>query len=277
METASKPVAVVTGSNKGIGLAIVESLYRKFSGDVVLTARDVGRGESACAELLRQKGLKPVFHQLDITDDGSVRRLAAFLQSEYGGLDVLVNNAGIYVLAKCEKSPAEKARITMETNFFATHRVCQVLFPLLRAGARVVNVASGLGRLSKVGNEGLQEQLVSPQLTESDLLGMARDYVAAAANESGDTAPWPADSAYSMSKVFLIGLTRIQARDVTASRPAHGILINSCCPGFVDTDLNEHRGRLTVEEGAETPVVLALLDKESPSGQFYKNTQVCEW
>lgn len=88
-------VAIVTGSNKGIGLAIVRSLCKKFTGDVYLTARDEGRGREAVA-LLNGEGLSPKFHQLDITSLESVERLKKFVLDNYGGVDVLVNNAGTH-------------------------------------------------------------------------------------------------------------------------------------------------------------------------------------
>ena len=92
---SSKRVAVVTGSNKGIGLAIVRSLCKKFDGDVVLTSRDEGRGNEAVAELKGKEGLNPVYHQLDITSRDSIEGLVTFIKDQYGGLDVLINNAGI--------------------------------------------------------------------------------------------------------------------------------------------------------------------------------------
>lgn len=88
------PVAVVTGSNKGIGFAIVRALCKQFPGDVYLTARDPGRGQEAVAKL-QEEGLRALFHQLDIDDLQSIRALRDFLKEKYGGLNVLVNNAGI--------------------------------------------------------------------------------------------------------------------------------------------------------------------------------------
>ena len=87
-------VAVVTGGNKGIGLAIVRRMCKEFNGDVYLTARDDGRGREA-VKLLEGEGLKPKYHQLDITSSASIENLRAYLQDSYGGLDVLINNAGI--------------------------------------------------------------------------------------------------------------------------------------------------------------------------------------
>nr|XP_023485881.1 uncharacterized protein LOC100061622 [Equus caballus] len=91
---SSRRVALVTGANKGIGFAIARDLCRQFSGDVVLTARDTARGQAAMQQL-QAEGLSPRCHQLDINDLQSIRALRDFLKKEYGGLDVLVNNAGI--------------------------------------------------------------------------------------------------------------------------------------------------------------------------------------
>lgn len=87
-------VAVVTGSNKGIGFEIVRAMCKRFPGDVYLTARDPGRGQEAVAKL-QEEGLHPLFHQLDIDDPQSIRALRDFLKQKYGGLNVLVNNAAI--------------------------------------------------------------------------------------------------------------------------------------------------------------------------------------
>jgi NAD(P)-dependent dehydrogenase (short-subunit alcohol dehydrogenase family) len=92
--STSVRVSVVTGANKGIGLAIVRSLCKQFTGDVYLTARDEGRGRAAVASL-EAEGLSPKFHQLDITSQESVDALKKFILEKYGGIDVLVNNAGM--------------------------------------------------------------------------------------------------------------------------------------------------------------------------------------
>ena len=94
MSSSGTRVAVVTGSNKGIGFAIVRGLCKQFTGDVYLTARDEGRGQAAVA-LLKAEGLSPKFHQLDITSQESVDTLKKFVLEKYGGIDILVNNAGM--------------------------------------------------------------------------------------------------------------------------------------------------------------------------------------
>ena len=97
--SSSTRVALVTGANKGLGFAIVRALAGGFQGDVVLTAPDEAQGLAAVQQLQTQ-GLSPLFHQLDIDDRQSIRALRDFLRKEYGGLDVLVNNAGIAFKSK---------------------------------------------------------------------------------------------------------------------------------------------------------------------------------
>ncbi|VFV41762.1 carbonyl reductase, partial [Lynx pardinus] len=133
-------VALVTGANKGIGFATVRNLCQQFfgdvfSGDVVLTARDEARGRAAVQQL-QGEGLSPRFHLLDVDDLQSIRALRDFLRKEYGGLDVLVNNAGI-ALDIDDHTPLHiKAELTMKTNFFGTRNVCTELLPLMKPQGR---------------------------------------------------------------------------------------------------------------------------------------------
>ncbi|KAK3099904.1 hypothetical protein FSP39_011527 [Pinctada imbricata] len=131
----------VTGGNKGIGFAVVRGICKDFKGeiDVFLTARDEGRGKEAVqnltAELSTTKN-KPKFHQLDITDKSSIDRLRDFIQKEYGGLDILVNNAAIAFKGSSDVPFPQQAKDTIETNYTATVNICNALFPLLREHAR---------------------------------------------------------------------------------------------------------------------------------------------
>uniref|UniRef100_A0A0B7AQJ4 Uncharacterized protein n=1 Tax=Arion vulgaris TaxID=1028688 RepID=A0A0B7AQJ4_9EUPU len=96
----AQKVAVVTGSNKGIGFAIVRALCKQYDGDVFLTSRDEGRGKAAVKEL-EKEGLHPKYFLLDINNRKNVEELRDFLQKNYNGLDVLINNAGIAFRKLC--------------------------------------------------------------------------------------------------------------------------------------------------------------------------------
>ncbi|OXB68625.1 hypothetical protein ASZ78_014272 [Callipepla squamata] len=235
-------VAVVTGSNKGIGLAIVRDLCKQFQGDVYLTSRDPGRGQEAVAKL-REEGLHPLFHQLDIDDLQSIRALRDFLKEKYGGLNVLINNAGI----------AFKGR--------------------------VVNVSSMVS-ISALGNcsQELQKKFRSDTITEDELVELMTKFVQDTKKSVHDKEGWP-NTAYGVSKIGVTVLSRIQARILNEKRKGDHILLNACCPGWVRTDMAGPKATKSPEEGADTPVYLALLpsNADGPHGQFVSDRTVRTW
>ncbi|XP_004264593.1 carbonyl reductase [NADPH] 3 [Orcinus orca] len=271
-------VALVTGANKGIGFAIARDLCRQFPGDVVLTARDVERGRAAVQQL-QAEGLSPRFHQLDIDDLQSIRALRAFLRKEYGGLNVLVNNAGIAFKID-DPTPFDiQAEMTLKTNFFATRNVCSELLPIVKPHGRVVNVSSLQGSKALENcSEDLQEKFRCKTLTEEDLVELMKKFVEDTKNEVHEREGWP-NSAYGVSKLGVTVLSRILAQRLDEKRQADRILLNACCPGWVKMDMVGAHGSRTVEEGAETPVYLALLppDATGPHGQLVRDKVVQTW
>ncbi|KAK2503345.1 hypothetical protein MC885_000416 [Smutsia gigantea] len=262
-------VALVTGANRGIGLAIARSLCQQFSGDVVLTARDAAQGHAAVQQL-QAEGLSPRFHLLDICNRQSIRALRDFLLKEYGGLDVLVNNAGINFNEDTTRLHFQ-AQMTMKTNFFGTRDVCTELLPLVRPQGRVVNVSSTLSLIAlKRCRPDLQQKFTSETITEEELVGLMNKFVEDTKNEGHLKEGWPPMKfvPYAVSKVGLTVLSRIQARKLSERKTGDKILLNSCCPGWVRTDMGGPEALKSPEEGAETPVYLALLpsNAEGPQG-----------
>ena len=236
MVTTTDPlVCIVTGANKGIGLAVTRALC-SLPGDrlVYLTSRDRGRGEQA-VKLLQEEGLQPRYHQLDVTDDKSVKALHDYMNNTHGGIDVLVNNAGIAYKNDSKAPFAEQAKVTVETNFGGTRRVCKQLFPLLRRGGRVVNVTSNCGHLSKIrGDEPaaglLRDRLASKELTEEELVEIMGQFVKLAEEGEHVKNGWP-DGSYKVSKVGVSALSIIQQRALDVQRVGEDIVINHAHPG----------------------------------------------
>lgn len=270
-------VAVVTGSNKGIGFAIVRALCSKFDGDVLLTARDETRGKNAVKEL-EKEGLKPKFHLLDISSVESIKTLASFLKEKYGGLDVLVNNAAIAYKVADPTPFSEQADNTTRVNFFDTRNVCLELFPLLRPHARVVNITSSCGKLSLIPSKELQQKFLSDSLTEEELCELMKQFINDAKAGIHEERGW-GNSAYVVTKVGMNALTFIQHRRFLQDT-REDIVVNAVHPGYVDTDMSSHKGPLTPDQGATAPVYCALLpaDVKSPRGQFIWHDQtVVAW
>lgn len=134
---------------------------------------------------MKKLGLEPKFHQLDINDESSVLKFRDYLLNNYGGLDVLVNNAAILFPFRDGSTAemfAEHANTTMQTNFFDTQRACKILFPILKPHARVVNLSSMLGHLTQITGEDdtavkLRAKLASPDLTYEELNGLMQNFV----------------------------------------------------------------------------------------------------
>ncbi|KAK7880113.1 hypothetical protein WMY93_033215 [Mugilogobius chulae] len=280
--TAMTPkVALVTGSNKGIGLAIVRALCGQFEGDVYLTARDRARGEEAVKKL-NSEGLKPNFLQLDITDVSSISRAAAFFRDTYSGLDVLINNAAIAFKEEDSTPYGVKAQVTLQTNFFGTRDMLTHFMPLIKPGGRVVNVSSlwGSVTMNKCSAE-LQQQFRREDITEEELVELMRGFIQSA--QTGQTLEhgWPQlmHGVYGVSKTGMTTLSMIVARRTSKERPHDNILVNACCPGWVHTDLNDHTGPKTPDEGAVTPAYLALLPPgaKEPHGCLVSDKQVQPW
>ncbi|MFI6323346.1 SDR family NAD(P)-dependent oxidoreductase [Nonomuraea sp. NPDC050556] len=214
-------IAMVTGGNQGLGLALVRGLCRAGH-EVYLTARDRGRGERA-VELLRTEGLDPRLEVLDVRDDVSVKGLAATIAERHGGVDIVISNAAARISPGV--SNADQVREFVDTNNHGTARVIEAFAPLLNDDGRYVVVASFFGTLHH-----LPEQLWP--LFDGDIGRVMDDYVAAVEGGTAERLGWP-EWINVPSKVGQVAAMRALARSVDRSR---GIVVNAACPGLVDTD-----------------------------------------
>lgn len=231
-----KRIALVTGGNRGIGLEVCRQLAQQ-SYRVILTSRDAGKGQKACQQL----GGEPnniFYHPLDVTKPESIHALRDFVIEKWGRLDVLVNNAAVYLDTRHDvlNVDMESSHLTMETNLFAPWMLCQSFLPIMlkQSYGRVVNVSSGAGQLSSM---------------------------------------YPDTPSYRLSKLALNGLTMMLGRRVQGKN----VLVNAVCPGWVRTDMGGVAAPRSVEQGADTVVWLATLPDGGANGGFFRDRQRIEW
>lgn len=266
-------VAVVTGSNKGIGFSIVKNLLKRFDGAVYLTSRDEVRGKAAVAELNKQ-GLKPEYHQLDVTDRNSILLLRDHLKATHGGLDILINNAG--VAAGFEENE-EDCKYIIDTNYFAFLAMEELLFPIVKDDGRIVNISSDCGHLSNVRNKFWVEKLSNKDITRQEINKFVQWFLDAKRNgtfDKNDIADGGTFASYRVAKVALCALTRIQQKELEKNN----ISVNSMHPGLVKTDMTHEVGFLTPDQASDTPIYLALDAPASLRGAYvWHDKTVLDW
>lgn len=238
--------ALITGANKGLGYEIATGLGAKGY-RVAVGARDGARGEAA-VKALRAAGVDAYAVPLDVTDDHSVAAAAQLIERRGGGLDVLVNNAGI----SGETGPGwvqdpttldiDAVREIVDTNVFGVIRVTNAMLPMLRRSPspRIVNISSSVGSLTWQSD---------PEINVG-----------------------PVMAAYSPTKTYLNAITVHYVRQLADTN----ILINTACPGLVATDFTGGVGR-PAQEAAATPIRLATLPDGGPTGTFVNDDGVIPW
>jgi NAD(P)-dependent dehydrogenase (short-subunit alcohol dehydrogenase family) len=239
-------IALVTGSNKGLGFEMARQLGKAGVG-VLLAARDPQKGEAAASKL-RGEGLDAQFLKLDVTNKTDRAAAYSFLCEKFGRLDILINNAGIstepFGNGKASETTEDVLRRTFDTNVFAPVALTQTLLPLLKKSkaGRIVNMSSILG------SQTLHADPKSPIYNSKTF-------------------------SYDASKAALNSFTIHLAYELRDTK----IKVNSAHPGWVKTDMGTDAAPMEIPEGAKTGVALALLDDDGPTGGFFHLGKPLPW
>ena len=236
-------VAIVTGGNRGLGLETCRQLTLKGY-HVVLGARSAEAAETAAqslADSIPDSKVTPV--QIDVTSEADRQSLAGRLESEHGRIDALVNNAGVFL---------DSARTTGTTS------ICDVDLDSIRTTFEV-NTLAPLA-LARTLLPLMRKQGYGRIVNVSSGLGQLSDM--------GGQFP-----AYRLSKVALNAVTRIFSAEIEDPN----IKVNSCCPGWVRTDMGGASASRSVEEGASCAVWLATLPDSGPTGGFFRDNKPIDW
>jgi NAD(P)-dependent dehydrogenase (short-subunit alcohol dehydrogenase family) len=241
-------IALVTGSNRGIGLEIAKQLATNGV-RVILSGRRNAAVDDAVRSL-RAHGFDLEALNLDVTDSESIRAATERVDRRFRQLDILVNNAAIRI-EEYGKSPSEQPleqwRRTFDTNLFGVVEVTQAFLPLLRKSpaGRIVNVSSLLASI-----------------------GTHCDRSSYAYSDMFKSLP-----AYSASKSAINSWTVHLAYELRNTP----IKVNAVHPGYTKTDMNNGAGDLEVSEGAKTSVSMALLDADGPTGSYVHMGKQIPW
>jgi NAD(P)-dependent dehydrogenase (short-subunit alcohol dehydrogenase family) len=237
---ADKRVALISGGNRGIGLEAARQLARKGV-HVVIGSRDLGKGLAAVRPIT-EEGYGAEVVQLDVTDGGSIASAVEEIVKRHGRIDILVNNAAILIDGPGGfKSSLFELRADTARQTWETN----VLGPLRLTQAVVpIMQRNGYGRIVNLSSGAGQ------------LADMRSGF-----------------PAYRLSKTALNALTRITASELASTN----IKVNAVCPGWVRTDMGGSEAERPVEVGAETPVWLATLPENGPTGGFFRDLRAIPW
>lgn len=234
----NKKIALITGGNKGIGYGLAKKLAQN-NYTVWIGCRNKDLGQNAEKEL-RSLDLDVTFVQLDVTNQESIDEAVKTVEAKSGKLDLLVNNAGIYLIEKdnfTSKINIAAFKETFDVNFYGVVRVTQTFLPLMKktADARIYNISSGLGSVA----------LQLDPATGFNQMGVA---------------------AYNSSKAALNMVTAMLSNELKDSK----IMVNSLCPGYTATDLNAHSGPQTVEQSVDG-LYNVISGKDFVTGHFLRH------
>lgn len=283
-------IAVVTGGNKGVGYGCVKQLALLYPQSqfntgrllIYLTARDQQRGETAVREILedpqlnkakalcKHGGLSDIeLLPLDINDKDSISSFANQLKNRHPeGIDILINNAGVAL----QGFNADVVKETLRCNYYGTLDATNQLLPQIRDGGRLVNVSSASGHLDASYATPIRKRFLQATKTE-EITTLMEEFTRAVEMEAYK-GTWPG-AAYRVSKAGVIGMTKVVAQN--NARTGSKTLINSCHPGYVNTDMTKGRGTKTIDEGARTPVLLALGDIRGSNGEYWSDERIQSW
>ncbi len=235
MNDLNGATVLVTGANRGIGRATAER-FLETGARVIATARDTSA--DGLKELESGSNGRLTVERCDIARPDDVTSLLARVERRFGGLDVLVNNAGVLVEEDrnmtADALEPEVLQRTLDVNLFGTIAMCRAFAPLLRDGGRIVNVSSTMGQL----DDGLGATTV----------------------------------AYSVSKAALNAYTSALA----AALGAREILVDAIHPGWVKTEMGGAGAHVEPREATETILYLATRPP-GDTGKFWYRSRVIAW
>jgi len=250
IEKNAEKVLIVTGANRGIGFETAKELAKTKS-TLILACRNMIEGEKAKRTIMKSSGNKQIrVLPLDLGSFSSIRAFVTKVSEFFSRIDVLVNNAGTFVMDKSKTE--DNLEMTMGVNYFGTFLLTNLLLPLLEKSAdgRIINVISDAYKRGKLDIDNIEKKKTN------------------------------GFKAYANSKLALAIFT------LTLSNKLEGknVFVNAVSPGHVDSGIwnfnkwyaplirfFSKRNMIDVVKGAEPIVYLALSENvKSKTGRYFK-------
>ena len=142
--------------------------------------------------------------------------LKKFIVDKYGGIDVLINNAGMAYSDSSTVPTIEQATVLINTNFTGTLNMMRAFLPIVKPHGRIVNLSSMVSHLARLSSQSLRDQFSSPALTEAELVALMESYITDVKEGKNAEKGW-ASTHYSVSKIATTAMTKVFAREMAAS------------------------------------------------------------
>jgi NAD(P)-dependent dehydrogenase (short-subunit alcohol dehydrogenase family) len=279
--TASR-IALVTGANQGIGFALVEGLAARMGTDdlVLVTGRNAKRVADAAAIVAKAPDTRSRIEGrvLDVSDAEAVAGLAAELGDRHGGVDIAVSNATARITP--DRPQSEQADEFIDVANGATHAILRSFGPILRAGGRLIVVASSLGTLGHLDPR-VQPLFDGASLDEVEKA--VESWRAAIHAGTAEDLGWPRWLNIP-SKVAQVAAVRAVAAERRTQDLADGTLVAAVCPGLVDTPtsrpwFDDFSQAQTPEHAARALLDLVLSPQVDPAtyGELVRFGKVLPW
>jgi len=267
-----KKTVVVTGSNKGIGYAIIERVAKDHPNyEFVMAVRTVSNGEEAVKKLIQsspdiEKRIR--IEKLDVSNSDSIDKFV----SRIGNIDILVNNAG--TAAKGDNFDGKIVQDTFQTNFYGTVELSEKMIPNINNNGKIITVGSTSGKSERLKSDKLKESFRDPNITRAKLFDLAKLFYDSVVDDTFEEKGFPRQG-YAMSKLCINTYARILGRQKEVLDK--NIQVYVFCPGWCRTDMAGDKAPKSAEDGADTCAYLVDLPFEINKdfqGHFFHDRKI---
>ena len=257
--TSKRKIVLVTGSNKGIGYGIIETLLEKKSNyKIILTSRNEDLGQKSFNKLLSQFPYSKdyfFYHQLDITNKDSISNLISWIKKQFGKIDYLVNNAGLGTHGVTTDINLHCA--VLDVNVFGTINFTEEMIKhnMINKKGKIILVGSMMGNLNRLNSNQIKNSFKNAKTTQ-ELINLGQAFKNSIISHTVDKDGWCRNS-YCVSKMIVNTYSRVLSYREEIEN--NDISVYSAHPGWVKTDMTGPEAPLTIKEGAENEVFLIEL------------------